>query len=208
MRVTISSATSRPFRFDGKVYRIFRSDSAYSVRKKPKKTPSTTAPCLLRSGALPTVGQPVVQRLIGRESLVYHPVDLSFLSPLLVYLLLVPVYSPRLDSRRWTGFRSAKRLYIRQEGNLIGLPDCTLHLLRCIFNSILGQRLGRRGGLCIPSAEGEPLLRSSYRQFCYDLPAHYATHSQNGVIGESHYIYLDPTAHLLHLACPNRPFLR
>ena len=100
MRVTISSATSRPFRFDGKVHRIFRSDSAYSVRKKPKKTPSATAPCLLRSGALPTVGQPVVQRLTGRGSLVYHPVDLSFLSPLLVYLLLVPVYSPRLDSRQ------------------------------------------------------------------------------------------------------------
>ena len=59
MRVTISSATSRPSRFDGKVYRIFRSDSAYSVRKKPKKTPLATAPCLLRSGALPTVGQPV-----------------------------------------------------------------------------------------------------------------------------------------------------
>ena len=98
MRVTISSATSRPFRFDGKVYRIFRSDSAYSVRKKPKKTPLATAPCLLRSGALPTVGQPVVQRLIGRGSLVYYPVDLFFLSPLLVYLLLVPVYSPRLDS--------------------------------------------------------------------------------------------------------------
>ena len=100
MRVTISSATSRPFRSDREVYRIFRSDSAYSVRKKPKKTPSATAPCLLRSGALPTVGQPVVQRLIGRESLVYHPVDLFFLSPLLVYLLLVPVYSPRLDSRQ------------------------------------------------------------------------------------------------------------
>ena len=100
MRVTTSSTTSRPFRFDGEVYRIFRSDSTYSVRKKPKKTPSATAPCLLRSGALPTVSQPVVQRLIGRESLVYHPVDLCFLSPLLVYLLLVPVYSPRLDSRQ------------------------------------------------------------------------------------------------------------
>ena len=100
MRVTISSATSRPFRFDGEVHRIFRSDSAYSVRKKPKKTPLTTTPCLLRSGALPTVGQPIVQRLIGRESLVYYPVDLSFLSPLLVYLLLVPVYSSRLDSRQ------------------------------------------------------------------------------------------------------------
>ena len=100
MRVTISSATSCPFRFDGKVHRIFRSDSTYSVRKKPKKTPSATAPCLLRSGALPTVGQPVVQRLISRESLVYHPVDLSFLSPLFVYLLLVPVYSPRLDFRQ------------------------------------------------------------------------------------------------------------
>ena len=100
MRVTISSATSRPFRFDRKVYRIFRSDSAYSVRKKPKKTPLATTPCLLRSGALPTVGQPMVQRLIGRGSLVYYLVDLSFLSPLLVYLLLVPVYSPRLDSRQ------------------------------------------------------------------------------------------------------------
>ena len=100
MRVTISSATSRPFRFDREVYRIFRSDSTYLVRKKPKKTPLATTPCLLRSGALSTVGQPVVQRLIGRESLVYHPVDLSFLSPLLVYLLLVPVYSPRLDSRQ------------------------------------------------------------------------------------------------------------
>ena len=100
MRVTTSSATSRPFRFDGEVHRIFRSDSTYSVRKKPKKTPLATAPCLLRSGALPTVCQPVVQRLIGRESLVYHPVDLSFLSPLLIYLLLVPVYSPRLDSRQ------------------------------------------------------------------------------------------------------------
>ena len=100
MRVTISSTTSRPFKFDEKVYRIFRSDSAYSVRKKPKKTPLTTAPCLLRSGALPTIGQPVVQRLIGRESLVYYLVDLSFLSPLLVYLLLVPVYSSRLDSRQ------------------------------------------------------------------------------------------------------------
>ena len=98
MRVTISSATSRPFRFDRKVHRIFRSDSAYSVRKKPKKTPLATAPCLLRSGALPTVGQPVVQRLTGKGSLVYYLVDLSFLSPLLVYLLLVPVYSPRLDS--------------------------------------------------------------------------------------------------------------
>ena len=98
MRVTISSATSRPFRFDGKVHRIFRSDSAYSVRKKPKKTPLATAPYLLRSGALPTVGQPVVQRLTGRGSLIYYLVDLSFLSPLLVYLLLVPVYSPRLDS--------------------------------------------------------------------------------------------------------------
>ena len=100
MRVTTSSAISRPFRFDGEVYRIFRSDSTYSVRKKPKKTPLATAPCLLRSGALPTVGQPVVQRLIGRESLVYYPVDLFFLSPLLVYLLLVPVYSSRLDSRQ------------------------------------------------------------------------------------------------------------
>ena len=100
MRVTISSATSRPFRSDKEVYRIFRSDSAYSVRKKPKKTPLATAPCLLRSGALPTVGQPVVQRLIGRGSLVYYLVDLSFLSPLLVYLFLVPVYSPRLDSRQ------------------------------------------------------------------------------------------------------------
>ena len=93
MRVTISSITSRPFRFDGKVYRIFRSDSAYLVRKKSKKTPLATAPCLLRSGALLTVSQPVVQRLIGRESLVYHLVDLFFLSPLLVYLFLVPVYS-------------------------------------------------------------------------------------------------------------------
>ena len=100
MRVTISSATSRPFRFDREVYRIFRSDSAYSVRKKPKKTPLATAPCLLRSGALPTVGQPIVQRLIDRESLVYYLVDLFFLSPLLVYLLLVPIYSPRLDSRQ------------------------------------------------------------------------------------------------------------
>ena len=100
MRVTISSATSRPFRFDGEVYRIFQSDSTYSVKKKPKKTPLATAPCLLRSGALPTVSQPVVQRLIGRESLVYYLVDLSFLSLLLVYLLLVPVYSPRLDSRQ------------------------------------------------------------------------------------------------------------
>ena len=100
MRVTISSATSRPFRSGREVYRIFRSDSAYSVRKKPKKTPLATTPCLLRSGALPTVSQPVVQRLIGRESLVYYLVDLSFLSLLLVYLLLVPVYSPRLDSRQ------------------------------------------------------------------------------------------------------------
>ena len=100
MRVTISSTTSRPFRFDRKVYRIFRSDSTYSVRKKPKKTPLATAPCLLRSGALSTVSQPIVQRLIGRGSLVYYLVDLSFLSPLLVYLLLVPVYSPRLDSRQ------------------------------------------------------------------------------------------------------------
>ena len=100
MRVTISSATSRPFRFDGKVHRIFRSDSTYLVRKKPKKTPSATAPCLLRSGALSAVSQPVVQRLISRESLVYYPVDLSFLLPLFVYLLLVPVYSPRLDSRQ------------------------------------------------------------------------------------------------------------
>ena len=50
MRVTISSITSRPFRFDREVYRIFRSDSTYSVRKKPKKTPLATAPCLLRSG--------------------------------------------------------------------------------------------------------------------------------------------------------------
>ena len=99
MRVTTSSATSRPFRSDGEVHRIFRSDSAYSVRKKPKKTPLTTTPCLLRLGALPTVGQPVVQRLIGRESLIYYLVDLSFLSPLLICLLLVPVYSPRLDSR-------------------------------------------------------------------------------------------------------------
>ena len=100
MRVTISSATSRPFRFDGKVYQIFRSDSAYSVRKKPKKTPLATAPCLLRSGALPTVGQPVVQQLIGKGSLVYYLVDLFFLSPLLVYLFLVPVYFPCLDSRQ------------------------------------------------------------------------------------------------------------
>ena len=100
MRVTTSSATSRPFRFDKEVHRIFRSDSTYSVRKKPKKTPLATAPCLLRSGALPIVGQPIVQRLIGRESLVYHLIDFSFLSLLLVYLLLVPVYSPRLDSRQ------------------------------------------------------------------------------------------------------------
>ena len=98
MRVTISSATSRPFRFDREVYRIFRSDSTYSVRKKPKKTPLATTPYLLRLGALPTVSQPIVQRLIGRGSLIYYLVDLSFLSPLLVDLLLVPVYSPRLDS--------------------------------------------------------------------------------------------------------------
>ena len=97
MRVTISSIISRPFRFDRKVYRIFRSDSAYSVRKKSKKTPLATTPYLLRSGALPTVSQPIIQRLIGRRSLVYYLVDLSFLSPLLVYLLLVPVYSTRLD---------------------------------------------------------------------------------------------------------------
>ena len=98
MRVTINSITSRPFRFDKKVYRIFRSDSTYSVRKKPKKTPLATTPYLLRSGALPTVSQPIVQRLIGRGSLIYYLVDLFFLSPLLVYLLLVPVYSPCLDS--------------------------------------------------------------------------------------------------------------
>ena len=100
MWVIISSATFRPFRFDREVYRIFRGDSTYSIRKKPKKTPLATAPCLLRSGALPTVSQPVVQRFIGRESLVYYLVDLFFLSPLLVYLLHVPVYSPRLDSRQ------------------------------------------------------------------------------------------------------------
>ena len=100
MRVTTSSTTSRLFRFDREVYRIFRSDSTYSVRKKPKKTPLATVPYLLRLGALPTISQPVVQRFIGRKSLVYYPVDLFFLSPLLVYLLLVPVYSPRLDSRQ------------------------------------------------------------------------------------------------------------
>ena len=38
------------------------------------------------------------QLLTGRESLVYYLVDLFFFSLLLVYLLLVPVYSPRLDS--------------------------------------------------------------------------------------------------------------
>ena len=98
MRVTTSSTTSRPFRFDREVYQIFRSDSIYSVRKKPKKTPLATTPYLLRSGALPIVSQPIILRLIGRESLVYYLVDFSFLSPLLIYLLLIPVYSSRLDS--------------------------------------------------------------------------------------------------------------
>ena len=50
MRVTISSTTSRPFRFDREVYRIFRSDSTYSVRKKSKNTPLATISYLLRSG--------------------------------------------------------------------------------------------------------------------------------------------------------------
>ena len=71
----------------------------YSVRKKPKKTLLAITPCLLRSRALPTVSQPIVYRFISRESLVYYLVDLSFLLPLLVYLLLIPIYSPRLDSR-------------------------------------------------------------------------------------------------------------
>ena len=99
MRVTISSITSRLFRFNREVYRIFRSDSTYSIKKKPKKTPLATTPYLLRLRALSTVSQPIVQRLIDRGSLVYYLVDLSFLSPLLVYLLLIPVYSLYLDSR-------------------------------------------------------------------------------------------------------------
>ena len=145
MRVTISSATSRPFRSDREVYRIFRSDSAYSVKKKPKKTPLATTPCLLRSGALPTVGQPVVQRLIGRESLVYYPVDLSFLSPLLVYLLLVPVYSPRLDSRQGElveGIRPYYLLYrstnsfLRRYYRIEAFSACLAEHLRTTFGIV------------------------------------------------------------------------
>ena len=60
MRVTISSTTSRPFKFDKEVYRIFRSESTYLVRKKPKKTPLATIPYLLRLEALLTVSQPIV----------------------------------------------------------------------------------------------------------------------------------------------------